>query len=228
MAACELRFPALVEIDRVPLDTFRKAIRRVLPRFDQVRSVDLTLGERSETEYRFGTKGNDVTLLLKPSALVLESRRYTSFVSLASLLDVIIPSAKGLIDSDFFTRIGLRYVNSIPFNQDDVRSINGWINPDLVRPLAQGVYGAVSTFTQEVRGYTSDGKFTLRHGIGRVERRDLGYTLDLDFYDETVEATAALKELHGFNAGSYALFRWAIGERALSYLRGEGPAIGRN
>ena len=54
------------------------------------------------------------------------------------------------VDTDFFTRVGLTKYR--------LATVFDWVREDLVTPLAQGTYGTVERFTQEVRGYAKKGR----------------------------------------------------------------------
>jgi uncharacterized protein (TIGR04255 family) len=65
-----------------------------------------------------------------------------------------------------------------------------------------------------VRGQTSSGKYTFRHGIPGVEenKRDL-YIIDFDFHKENVEFDKVLPLVSEFNKESFRFFVWAIGPK---------------
>ncbi|MGA0525557.1 TIGR04255 family protein, partial [Escherichia coli] len=64
--------------------------------------------------------------------ITLETARYGSFDEFEEQLQLVIAAAAATIDSDFFTRVGLRYVNVLPCQAS---SIDGWLNDQLAQPL---------------------------------------------------------------------------------------------
>lgn len=219
----ELRFPALVEIEKPTIDRFRRTVRDILPLYDVPHSITVAIpsgaAEPPEASHRFGTKHGDTALTLTHHQLVLETRKYVRFESFIELLEQVVERASALIDSSFFTRIGLRYVNTIPVPRHDLRALEGWINPDLVRPLSSGLYGSVSHFVQEIRGPVAEGQYTFRHGLGKPgARMQEGYVLDFDYYAETVETDDVLRKLRSFHETNFSFFMWAIGPKAKEHL----------
>jgi len=131
-------------------------------------------------------------------------------------LDALIVKSLPLLDTDFFTRVGLRYIDTIPIEDGD---LSGWIQETLVSPLTQGVYGAVVKTAQEVRGYTSVGHYTFRHGIVDAEQEETQtYNFDFDFYEENVECDKVLELVTQFNRLSFLFFSWAIGPKSQTRL----------
>jgi len=140
----------------------------------------------------------------RSSAIAIETSRYTHFEDFQQQVQLVLDKSKPLLDTDFFTRVGLRYINEV---QIEDRKLDGWIREELIEPLVNGVYGTVDRFAQEVRGVTKNGKYSFRHGILGIEahRRDL-YTIDFDFYNENVEVNAVLPLISEFNKESFRFF----------------------
>ena len=89
----------------------------------------------------------------------METSSYTNFDDFKSRLAQLLNSSEAIIDCDFYTRVGLRYVDAIPI---DDGQIEGWIRPELVEPLLSGTYGSVDIFRQQVRGTFESGQYTFR------------------------------------------------------------------
>jgi uncharacterized protein (TIGR04255 family) len=221
-AACELRYPTLVEFNRESLKDFRKAIRKTLPIYDVPQEVKVSLtgaGNESELVHQFATKRGDYRFTFKADALLLECRKYTSFEDFKQLLTEVLEHAIGAIDSDFFTRVGLRYINAIPMTNRDIRALEGWLNPVLVAALVEGAYGSPTHYFQEVRGAIRDGSFSFKHGLGKLEpSARTEYMLDFDFFTTTVDASDAVSRLESFHLESFRFFMWTIGPKAREYL----------
>lgn len=64
--------------------------------------------------HQFSSKKSRWVVVLKSSAITLETAKYDSFDEFEVQLRTVIEAAKQTIDSDFFTRIGLRYINTLP------------------------------------------------------------------------------------------------------------------
>jgi uncharacterized protein (TIGR04255 family) len=215
-AVCELRFPTLYELDgpKPPL-AFAKAIRKDYPLSDIAQHVKVSSGdlERMST-HQFKSKKGQWTVSLRPSSLSLETKRYESFDDFEARIKALCEAAQTFVDSDFFTRIGIRYVNVLPYDRSEIAQ---WINPTLVGNLAEGLFGEPTEHAQQVRGTTELGGFLLQHGISK-DGEKIGYGLDFDFYAEDVEVKDTMQVVRTLHEREYDLFMWAIGEKAKKAL----------
>ena len=220
LAACELRFPTLLEVETKPPTAFHKALRKEYPIYAQAQVVDLgpTAAFQRENRYVFRSRRQDWAVGFRASAVSLEVTQYTDYVEFRSRLERVIAAALQVIDSDFFTRVGLRYVNAVPLREE---SVDGLIRNELITPLVQGVYGTVSKYWQEVRGTAPVGQYSFRHGLPGAEQKKPempSYVVDVDMFDDNVEAVAALPLLDSLHRQSYNFFRWAVTDDALNTL----------
>ena len=221
LAVCELRFPTLFELEeeRPPLG-FAKAVRKEYPSHDLVKNVNLNPGSLAQSNvHSFRSKKDGWAVTLRAAALSLETSKYDSFSEFETRLEFVLKAAEGTIDSDFFTRVGLRYINAVPFTPSEIKQ---WVNPALVSPLGEGTFGDVEEHWQRVRGPTTVGGYYFQHGLGtdpQAGRRE--YILDFDFYREDVtipETLSIVRELHD---QEYAMFAWSLGDKAKEHL---GPS----
>ena len=218
LATCELRFPVLLGYEKDPPRTLHQKLRKAYPHYKREVNVTLHPGQGSSEEPRFffRSKKHDWTVTFRSTAIAIETKAYLDYEGLRKRLDEVVSSASDVIDSDFFTRVGLRYVNVMPVGQRDAQ---GWVNPDLAAPLVNGVWGDVDQVWQEVRGVTDEGQYTLRHGYPELES---GYVLDLDMYRTDVEVADLYSVLATLNADAYSLFSWCVGPKARDYMQSEG------
>lgn len=218
---CELRFPTLFELEgRRPPPNLAQALRKEYPIYETAKDLSLSAGSVEQANVHFfKSKRSRWTVTLRASTLSLETSNYDSFSELEERLALVLKGAEQVIDSDFFTRVGLRYINSVPFNIEDIRE---WVNPALVGILGAGTYGDVQEHSQRVSGFTPRGGYLFQHGVGISEQtRRQEYVLDFDFFAEDVpvaETSVVARELH---AHEYAMFSWALGEKAKAQL---GPS----
>lgn len=243
-AVCELRFPTLLELESRPPIQFQRKIRKHYP-FYEPQTVELMAGDETSREHRylFRSKDQHWTVSVKSFALGIETSKYVDFEDFFGRFKEIFAGAKSMIDADFFTRIGLRYINTIPL-QDGV--VEGWVRAELVAPLTTGVLGEATRFASIIQGEMEDGHFSLRHGMKDETQRALrddditrheadaakkaaatiqpvtrSYQLDFDYYSENVELGAVESCIKRFNETNFALFSWCLGEKAKQLL-GEG------
>ncbi len=223
LATCELRFPVVLEFESKPPIKLQAALRKDYPRYDKNISVTFRPGSKEpieEIRHFFRSKKKNWTVSFRPFSIALETDSYTNFEEFKSRLLSIVKASEKTMDSDFLTRIGLRYINEIRAEQSD---LEGWVNKELVSPLTSGHFGEVDRIFQEVRGRFSDGLFSLRHGYpgeGPGERDK--YIIDLDFYQEDVEIKDVEETLVKLHDSCYDLFDWSISEKARKYMSGSG------
>ena len=215
-AVCEVRFPTLFELeDERPPAAFARALRKEYPTYGTGQRVNVSAAAVAKTNtHVFKSRNGIWTVNLTSHTLSLETSRYDSFVDFEARICLLIEACSTFIDSDFFTRLGLRYVNALPY---DRAKIAEWINPSLADTLASGVYGEVSEFAQAIRGSTEVGGYYFQHGIG-ADGTERTYGLDFDFYAENVQvmdATSVVKSLH---KRQFEMFMWTLGEKAKMHL----------
>jgi uncharacterized protein (TIGR04255 family) len=228
MAACELRFPELPTIDVGALVSVQAQLRREYPTHERPASVNIGPGtvESGPARHVFKSKDGQWTINLGVSSVALETHQYTSYERFSDQLKNLIAWTESYRDSDFFTRVGLRYVNVVPLRDASTR-ITDFVNPALVGPLASGVYGDVSRYVQEIGGPASPGKFLFRHGwtndAGGSDAGVAAYVFDFDFYEEAVESVGVLELVRQLHRQSFDFFSWALGERARANLGAATP-----
>jgi len=218
-AVCELRFPTLFELeaDPPPRD-FVKAIRQAYPIHAINRQVSVNATGTSEhLVHTFGGgKSAGWTVSLGAAAVTLETVSYHSFDDFLKRVEMIVNAAGLVIDSSFFTRIGLRYQNAIPGIGSDICQ---WVNPALVAALGSGVFGDAQEYSGRMSGLIAEGSgFTLMHGIGMDKKGKTSYILDIDTYSENIELVESLAVLKDLHRQSYNVFSWCAGEKAWDYL----------
>lgn len=217
LATCELRFPILLEYEKEPPSHLQRKLRKAYPHYEK--NVSLTLhpgqGSTEETRFFFRSKRRDWAVTFRANAIAIETNTYTDYDDFRERIDAIVSIATEVIDSDFFTRVGLRYVNYLPVSQPEA---GGWLNADLAAPLVKGIWGDVDQAWQEVHGVTPEGQYSLRHGY---PQRDSGYILDLDIFQTDVEVTDLESVLARLNGEAYSLFSWCIGPKAREHMQAD-------
>lgn len=220
-AVCELRFPTLFELEAGrPPTSFSQALRKEYPLYEVGNDLNVSVGGVAQAHVHFfKSKRARWTVTLRASAISVETSNYDAFDELEARLDFIVKAAEKIIDSEFFTRVGLRYVNSVPYN---LTEIHEWVNPAIVGALGTGLYGDVVEHSQRVSGPTTSGGYLFQHGLGvNPQNGQREYILDFDFFREDVavtETTDVVRRLHDLE---FAMFTWALGQRAKAHL---GPS----
>ena len=225
-AVCELRFPTLLELgDSRPPASLVSALRKEYPHLELANEVTLGIGvanHDSSNTHIFRSAKMTWSVSIKQSALTIETTAYTEYENLKERVLRAVDAASKVIDSDFFTRIGLRYVNVIDTGGDD--PADGWINPVLVAPLRAGCFSGVQEYAGKLQLAAIDGGCLLQHGIRIKPQQRPGetifpeYLLDIDTYRNEVALSDTAKALDLMHAQAFDFFDWAIGEKAREYL----------
>ncbi|MGN6829754.1 TIGR04255 family protein [Paucibacter sp. M5-1] len=229
-AVCELRFPTLMELGAArPPEKFVTALRKDYPYLELQNEVTLALGSvssGSNSTHVFRSAKLNWTVSLKESAVSIETTAYTEYAQMREKVLRVVDAATKVIDSDFFTRVGLRYINVIE-GTDDPR--NGWVNHQLVAPIVGTNFKGIGEYAGKLQLVAGDGGCLLQHGI-RVSRQQKDasihpeYMLDVDVFRNEVavdDVSAALDVMH---SQAFDVFDWSLGEKAREYLSSAGKS----
>lgn len=217
---CELRFPIVIDlVDGLPRE-FQKEVRSHFPHYNRSWVLEFEPGAvdaTREPRYEFLSRDKDWKVSLKPTAISLETSNYTSFNDFEKRLVAVVTAAASRLPLLFFTRIGLRYINSFPLLSES-NSPDYWVNANLLAPLQLAELSGANRFWQEISGiHEAGGSYFLRHGFGVID--NLGYILDIDVSMEGVETDAAVSQVKHFKAIAKRIFLDSVSENALKWLR---------
>lgn len=222
-AVCELRFPTLFSLDvPKPPISFANALRHDYPNHDLVTAVGLNSKEVTrDAVHTFRSRNGKCVVTLKTNAVLLETSAYESFADFHARLGVVIAAAKPVIDSSYFTRVGLRYINQIPHTSGKLAD---WVNPELVGPLSNGIFGQVLEHSGRIVGTTQDGQYILHHGFRADEDflKAPAYSIDADLSAEDVAVEAVSATVERLHQHAVNLFHWSLGPAAKLHLQAEG------
>jgi uncharacterized protein (TIGR04255 family) len=216
-AVCELRFPAILEYETKQPVELQRALRKEYPEYEKQQGVNVADPSDKEIKHVLKSRKGDWLVTIRTYSIAVQTSKYTHWSEFLDRLRYVVDKSLPLLDTDFFTRVGLRYINDVPLGE--AGQPQGWINDDLIAPIVRGIYGPVDKYVQEVRGPMSGGKFTFRHGITTIEKgKEPTYRLDFDFYEENVQADRAIDLVTGFNKEAFKFFQWALGDKAKERL----------
>jgi uncharacterized protein (TIGR04255 family) len=215
-AVCELRFPAILDYETKPPITLQRELRKEYPEYEKQQAFNVTDPSEREVKHVLKSRKGDWLVTIRTYSIAVQTSRYTHFSEFLGRLQFLFDKSLPLLDTDFFTRVGLRYINEIRLEDGGPP---GWINDDLIAPIVHGIYGTVDRYVQEVRGSTARGKFTFRHGIAGLEKgKEDTYMIDFDFFNENVQAGDVMPMVTEFNKEAFRFFQWAIGPKAKEHL----------
>lgn len=226
-AVCELKFPTLLALGGAqPPKAFVSALRKAYPLLELSKEVPLGFAENSaENGHSHVLKSSKQTwtVTLKKDAVLLETSRYTDFKEMRQRAEEVIKAVSPLIDSDFFTRVGMRYINSIATDGDT--PLQEWINPTLIGPVEKNGFKGVAEFAGRFRLEADDGGCQLQHGLKNKDKAHAedgvlvpDYVIDIDSYRSEVSLDEVLPTLDGMRLQIFSMFQWCLGPRAKEYL----------
>jgi len=219
---CELRFPTILEWEKEPPYKVQKALKKDYPLYAERKGINVSLEDssvkKSDASYVLNDRKKHWTITIRPSRFSLETQDYTDYKEFRSRLEQILNHIQGVLDTNFYTRVGLRYINAIPVNDND---LDGWINDELVEPFKVGRFGDLFKLNTEMSGFSRCGKYTMRHGIGEKKEENGPfdrYFIDFDHYSENVEHDELFDVLDCFHEFNFSFFFWSLGPKAIAAL----------
>lgn len=242
----QVQFAKIVNIGKEQfIGDFQNAVRRQFPVIerDLAQSIEVSLAGAAvastlaeEVVWRMFDPRREWRLSLAPSALTLETMRYTSRREFLSRLQFLIDALAATIQPSLATRVGFRYVNRID-RQADVDDLGNLIEPELLGLSSAALRNGVQMAASQAQCQTAEGLLLARWGLlpaGATHDPDMApptreqsWFLDIDSF-----TSSGLPE-DGFTAGpliakintmadrAYAFFRWSVKARFLERFRGE-------
>lgn len=226
-AVCELRFPTLFELEGTrPPPSFAKALRKDYPLYQP--NDDLSVGPNGVDKahvHVFTSIKPGWNVTLRAASVTLETTKYDSFENFQKRLELVVRSASEVIDSEYFTRIGLRYINVIPVGSDRV---SDWLNPELVGLHSSEIFGGAVEFSGRIAGPAEVGGYLLNHGLAaNASTRRKEYVIDMDFSAQDVDVGEAMSVIETLHKQEFELFSWTLGAKAREYLEAPTKIIKR-
>jgi len=235
-AVCEFRFPTLLELGGTrPPAAFVSALRKEYPHLELAKEVAINFGGEPSgpvNKHVFRSEKLTWTVSLKESAFSIETIAYTEYANLRERVMRVVGAASKIIDSDLFTRVGMRYINVIDAGADP--ATEGWINPELIAPLRTAHFAGVQEYSGRLNLLAEDGGCLLQHGIKLKQSDTVNeeakpewplYLLDIDVHRTGVAVADAADALDAMHSQAFDVFDWAIGDAARDYL--ETPKLSK-
>lgn len=224
-AVCELRFPTLLELaGPKPPASLVTALRKEYPLLELSNEVTLNMGAQTGADnvHIFRSSKGTWSVTLKQNAIALETTKYTEYAEMRERVSRVVTAAKQIIDSDFFTRVGLRYVNVV--ETSGTHGLEEWVNAALVGPIVGGTtFKSVTELAGKFHLASEDGGCLLQHGLRHKtppKSEELpDYVLDIDSYRTDIRVEDGMAALDTMHSQSFALFDWSLGERARAHLK---------
>ena len=219
----EFRFPALLEIsqDEPIIVDVQKSVRMRYPYYEKSHTAELTpAGQSNEVVHEFRSKNKVDLITLRNSSVSYSTNKYRSFTDARKECDYLIQSVIPHLQTNFFTRIGMRYINRLQIGNSYL-NVNNWINNELTGPT--NVLGTLNRLKMEYAGrLDKQAAYLFRCGIAHTgdsginndKPQNVPFILDYDYSQLDVEIDNALALLDKFHATHFAFFWWSLGEEA--------------
>ena len=233
---CQLRFPAILRIDKgVPAD-FQEKLRHEFPLFQEANdAANLQLPEnlaqitpsdmldlmvaRNNPRFQFMNKDKSWIISLTREFVAIETTKYICWEEFRDYLKLLLNALVEVYNPAFLTRIGLRYRNVIDRRALGLEDV-AWRNllADFVLgPLA--VNKTMNKVTEHHGGtliqLNNEEDFVrMQHGLAKDSSTDIMYLLDYDFYsNKEAGIEDVISKLNEYNTLNRRLFRWCIRDR---------------
>jgi uncharacterized protein (TIGR04255 family) len=221
---CELRFPTVYGLQRgQPPVSLAAALRKSFPDHRSVDGVNVGPGGVAQDfGFVFTDKKQRLSVSFRASAISVEASAYRSFEELIERVTFVANAAKEVIDTEFFTRVGLRYINLLPCDES---AVGDWVNPALVAPLASRVLPNVAEYSGRIASTFDGGGFLFQHGIGQAEGDKPRYVLDYDVWAEDVPFNSLAATMQCLHELEFRLFHWSLGKAAFAHMGPGKPKV---
>ncbi|WP_191569560.1 TIGR04255 family protein [Paracoccus yeei] len=240
----QVQFARIVNISKEQfIGDFQNAVRRQFPVIerDVAQSIDVSLdggGVAStlteEVIWRMFDPRREWRLSLAPSALTLETMRYTSREEFLGQFQLLIDSLAATIQPSLATRVGFRYVNRID-SQADVDDLGNLVEPELLGLSSATLRNGVQMAVSQAQCQTAEGLLLARWGLlpaGATHDPDMAppssvqsWFLDIDSFttsglpEDGFTASPLIEKMNTMADRAYAFFRWSVKPRFLERFK---------
>jgi uncharacterized protein (TIGR04255 family) len=173
---------------------------------------------------------------LAPSALTLETIKYTSRDDFLGQLGFLIGALADTIRPSLATRVGFRYVNRID-GEDNVNDLPKLVEPELLGLASAEVRDRVQMAVSQAQCQTKEGVLLARWGLlpaGATHDPDIAqpsrvrsWFLDIDSFataglpEEGFVADPLIAKINKMGDRAYAFFRWSVKSQFLKRFKAE-------
>ena len=232
---CQLRFPPILRIDSTLPVEFQDRIRGDYPNFAETTEyipnnpfvaenipaeiVQQVIQASGTKNYEFSSGDGSVKINLTRTFLALTTNKYERWEKFREKISGPFQALKEIYAPAYFSRIGLRYIDSIKRSTVDLGAFS-W--HELLNPALLGMLGSPETAdsvknietVQEIQLAEQDGLARIRSKLVKSLDGEEVFIIDSDFFIAAkTEVDDAINKLVFFNSRSTRLIRWAIKDR---------------
>ncbi len=221
---CELRFPALLHLETEKPTEFASKLRSKFPIYQPGQTATLTpAGPTTPTaNYTFSKRHRESWVGLTATSLSYSTNAYKNFDIFLNEINEVLVAILPLLETNFFTRLGLRYVNRINIGNSH-SDLNGRVNDHLSGLIEARVLGPVMRHRTTVEGgLETAGNYTFQYGLEPDHAKSGGsgtsILLDFDYYVTDIDSNAVTDTLTRFHKTHFNFFWWTLGEKTKETL----------
>lgn len=228
---CQVRFPPILRITEERPIAFQERVRKQFPQLEVGHKIVVRMPPAQEVSppsaqseapsFRFKSRDGHTTVTLTPEFYALSTKAYTHWSDFLEYLLLVNEAACAVYELPYATRIGLRYINRLSFENtgsDSVADLWNILRLELTVLLKADCWDdPLEMLNQLLLAGEDDERLILRTGFKREEENQPFFLLDFDCFvegDTTLDKLLSLCER--FHDVIYRAFRWCIREDQLS------------
>lgn len=121
----EIRYPIILEWEESKPKELINSLRKTYPNYEQVKNFNFGVSNlTAEVNHCLRNRNNSEIVAIRPNSLVFETTKYNNFDTFKKSILELNKLSLPHLDTNFYTRVGLRYINAIPFKSDPTEIIN--------------------------------------------------------------------------------------------------------
>ncbi len=141
---CRIDFPPILELLNDTPKDFQKLLSEDFPILEPVRRLgvriegkdtNITTEKLDSTVWRFLNKDKNTQIELTSEFLAIVSKQYTDFSSFKSIVEKVFNSFYELFPATIVNRLGLRYINQLHFDEENVFEWDDYLVSELTSHL---------------------------------------------------------------------------------------------
>lgn len=225
---CQVRFPPILKIAKEEPVEFQELIRGRFPKLEKRHSIQLKLAQpgnpgESEAEvqpisYLFADANGQTQVVISSSFYAVTTKKYIGWQSFLSDLSMVHSALLEIYQPAYATRIGLRYINRLTFDNTGTSSRRGLfslIRKELTSTLRGKVWSDAEAMLGILNFVELPAQLNIRYGF-ETDESSPSFLLDFDYFEEgQVDLAEVPIRCEHYHQVIYHAFRWMIKHEAL-------------
>ena len=229
---CQVRFPPILRIRAEEPTAFQERVRGQFPLIDLEHAFVLHVPDPGAKEtpsaeprasiFRFHTPDKQTTISLAADFYAVSATVYSHWRDFARVLDMAHQATMQVYRPSYATRVGLRYVNRLTFQNTRTQTIDellGVLRRELTAHIHNPAWG--NAVEMRCRLVLLDGPARLTVGtVFEAPEGEPAFVLDLDYFEEgQLNLDSMIERCTRYNEAIYRAFRWSIRDDKLDVFK---------